>query len=63
MRSKRAAPTFKPYTQAQPSLIPPSWKELIPANHVVRVVNRAIERMNIEALLPSILEKAFKGAL
>lgn len=51
MRRKRAAPTFKPYTQAQPSLIPPSWDELIPANHQVRVVNRAIERMNLEALL------------
>jgi len=51
MRRKRAAPTFKPYTQAQPSLIPPSWDELIPANHLVRVVNRAVERMNIEGLL------------
>ena len=36
---------------AQPSLIPPSWDELIPARHLVRVVNRAIERINLEALL------------
>lgn len=36
---------------AQPSLIPPSWDELIPANHIVRVVNRAIERINLEPLL------------
>lgn len=36
---------------AQPSLIPPSWDELIPANHIVRVVNRAIERINVEPLL------------
>jgi len=51
MRRKPAAPTFKAYTQAQPSLIPPSWDELIPANHQVRVVNQAVERMNLEALL------------
>lgn len=36
---------------AQPSLIPPSWDELIPANHIVRVVNRAIERINLEPML------------
>ncbi len=37
MRRKAAKPTFKPYTQAQPSLIPPSWDELIPANRLYRV--------------------------
>jgi transposase len=36
---------------AQPSLIPPSWDELIPADHIVRVVNRAIERINHDSLL------------
>jgi transposase len=36
---------------AQASLIPPSWDELIPAGHPVRVVNGAVERINIEALL------------
>jgi transposase len=51
MKRKPAAPVFKPYTMAQPSLIPPSWDELIPANHIVRVVNRAIERINLEPLL------------
>jgi transposase len=51
MRRKPAAPVFKPYTMAQPSLIPPSWDELIPTNHLVRVVNRAIERINLEPLL------------
>jgi transposase len=51
MRRKPAAPIFKPYTMAQPSLIPPSWEELIPAGHLVRVVNRAVERINIEALI------------
>lgn len=36
---------------AQPSLIPPSWDELIPADHLVRVVNRAIESIQLEPLL------------
>ena len=56
MRRKPAAPTFKAYTQAQPSLIPPSWDELILANHQVRVVNQAVERMNLEAL-----QRKYKG--
>jgi transposase len=51
MRRKPAAPTFKAYTQAQPSLIPPSWDELIPAEHQVRVVNRAVEQIDLEPLL------------
>ncbi len=51
MRRKRATPTFKPYVMNQPSLIPPSWEELIPAGHPVRVVNGAIEQVNLEALL------------
>jgi transposase len=51
MRRKPAAPTFKEYTAGQASLIPPSWEELIPTGHPVRVVNRAVERINIEALL------------
>ena len=48
---KAAAPVFKPYQMAQPSLIPRSWEELIPANHIVRVVNRAIEKISLEPLL------------
>ncbi len=51
MKRKRAAPVFKPYTMAQPSLIPPSWDELIPENHIVRVVNQAIESISLEPLL------------
>ena len=51
MKRKPSAPVFKPYTQAQASLIPPSWEELIPADHLVRVVNRAIESINLEPLL------------
>src|SRR4030042_6693605 len=51
MKRNPPAPVFKPYTMAQPSLIPASWDELIPADHIVRVVNRAIERINLEPLL------------
>lgn len=40
---------FKPYTQDQHTL-PLSIDSLIPQNHVVRVVNRAIDRMNLEPL-------------
>src|SRR3989304_6340399 len=56
MRRKPAKPTFKPYIRANPSLTPPSGDELIPANHQVRVVNRAVERIDIEPLL-----KKYKG--
>lgn len=56
MKRKEAKPTFKPYIQAQASLIPPSWDELIPAGHLVRVVNRAVEKINIDPLL-----KKYKG--
>lgn len=48
---KPTAPVFKPYMMAQPSLIPPSWDELIPSNHIVRVVNRAIGQINLDPLL------------
>jgi transposase len=51
MKRKRAIPTFKAYTQAQPSLIPPSWDELVPADHLVRVVNRAVDKIDLEPLL------------
>lgn len=57
MKHRKAAyPVFKSYTMGQASLIPPSWDELIPAKHMVRVVNRAIESINLEPLL-----KKYKG--
>jgi transposase len=51
MKRKEAAPTFKPYVMGQASLIPPSWEELIPGDHLVRVVNRAVEGMDLELLV------------
>ena len=42
---------FKSYTQGQTMLLPPSLEDLIPANHLVRVVNSAIEKMKMDPLL------------
>lgn len=46
---------FKAYNQSQLFLFPPTFEELIPKGHPVRVVNDIIERINIEPLL-----KAYK---
>ena len=35
----------------QPSLLPPSLDELIPAQHLARVVNRVVDELDIEPLL------------
>jgi transposase len=43
--------TYKPYTQGQACLIPPSVDELIPENHLVRLVSDVIDEMGIERLL------------
>jgi len=45
---KKAA--FKPYEQHQLSLLPIDLDSLIPENHMVRVVDRAIESMNTKPL-------------
>ena len=47
---------FKRYEQNQPMLLPPSYEELVPRNHPVRVVNEVIDRIDI-----SELEKTYKG--
>jgi transposase len=48
---KRAAPVFRLYEQKQILLIPPSVDELIPADHLARVVDATIEGMQLESLL------------
>lgn len=48
MMKKRAA--FKPYEQHQLSLLPIDLDTLIPENHMVRVVDRAVESMNTQPL-------------
>ena len=39
--------TYKPYNQGQAYLIQPSVDELIPANHLVRLVSEVIDQMGI----------------
>src|SRR5271167_4787825 len=52
-RKKRSAsaPVFKPYTQHQTMVLPPSVEDLIPSNHMVRVVNRMIDGLNLQPLV------------
>lgn len=40
--------TYKPYSQSERWLLPPSLDELIPQNHFVRTVNKTVEELNIE---------------
>ena len=47
---------FKRYDQNQPMLLPPSYEELVPRNHPVRVVNEVLERIDIGGL-----ERTYKG--
>ena len=49
-------PIFKPYNSDQLSLLPPSLDELIPGNHVVRLVRDVIAQLDIDLIL-----KKYKG--
>ena len=42
---------FKQYIPSQSLLLPPSLEELIPAHHLVRVVNMVIDRLDITAVI------------
>ncbi len=41
---------FKRYDQDQLSLLPPSYDDLVPKNHPVRIVNTIIDHLNIDKL-------------
>jgi transposase len=43
--------TFKEYNMQQSSLLPPSLEELLPEHHLVRVVNRVVDELDISPLL------------
>jgi len=47
----KSEPVFKPYQQDQLMLLPPSLEELIPANHVVRILNDVIDKLDISSLI------------
>jgi transposase len=51
MKRKPAVPVFKPYVMHQTHLIPPSYDDLIEAGHLVRVVNNAVEKIDLEPVL------------
>lgn len=42
---------FKEYNQQQIQLLPPSLEELIPRDHLVRVVNQVVERLDISSII------------
>lgn len=44
-------PVFKPYYQHQLMAFPPTFDELIPADHTVRLVDKIINVINVEPLL------------
>ena len=46
-------PVFKPYDQNQLMAFPPTFDELIPEGHTVRIVNKVIDAINVEPLLES----------
>jgi len=56
MRKRSSKPVFKAYNPDQMSLLPPSLEELIPPNHVVRVVRQVIDQLNIDSII-----KKYKG--
>jgi len=51
MKRKSPPPVFKEYTQEQVILLPTDLGAQIPTKHLVRVVNKSIEKMDLSALL------------
>ena len=51
MKRKSSPPIFKEYTQGQIVLLPTDLDAQIPANHLVRIVNRTIEQLDLSTLL------------
>ena len=52
-KNRSSLPVFKPYEKDQMMALLPSLEELIPSNYMVRLVDEAIEGMNIDALVAS----------
>jgi hypothetical protein len=52
MKTRKAMkPVFKPYHIGQMLLMPQSYEEIIPEEHLVRVVNRAVDEIDLESLV------------
>ena len=56
MKKRYRKPTFKEYHPDQMMLFPPNLNDLIPKNHVVRVVRKVIDQIKIDSLV-----KKYKG--
>ena len=52
-RKAASPPLFKTYNQNQQMLLPPDLNELIPKDHLVRVVSKTIDAMDIKPLIES----------
>jgi transposase len=51
MAKVRTSVLFKGYNQQQNFLLPPSLEELIEQTHLVRVINKTVEPMDITGLI------------
>ena len=52
----KASPVWKTNNQSQLSLLPPSYDDLVPKNHPVRIVNTILDQIDVSSL-----EKSYKG--
>ena len=50
-KRKETVPVFKPYVMDQMALMPVSYEEMIPPEHLVRVINKAVDKINLQPLL------------
>jgi transposase len=50
-KRKGMKPVFKAYNMGQMQLMPQSYEELIPEGHLVRVVNRAVDQIDVGGLV------------
>ena len=51
MPRSRKDPRFKPYVQNQIMALPPTFDELIPKDHPVRVVSAVVDRINLDPIM------------
>lgn len=42
---------FKEYNQQQIQLLPPSLEDLVPADHLVRIVNQVVEKLDLSSII------------
>jgi transposase len=49
MKAKK--PVFKPYHQHQLMVFPPTFEEMIPKDHPVRVVSDIVDQLDLDALI------------